>query len=105
MKSLSKKEMAMLISPILAGACFIATVFLNHALFRNQIISVRQAIGHEIFVFLIGLFTIILLFAFSVKWLFKKQWGMVLLCIVGITVFWLSVIYGRSQGAAMFYAT
>lgn len=105
MKHLSKKEIALILTPIITGVLFIATVFLNHALFDNQIITARKAIGSEMFFFLIGFITTIIQLPFIIKWLYKKQWKLASLCILSSVVFWSSIMFGGSQGAAIFHAT
>ena len=105
MSNLSKKEITIIFTPFIAGAWFVITVFLNHALFDNQIITARQAVGYEWLIFLIGFIAIIVQLPFTIRWLFKKQWKPAFFCVVSATTFWASIMFGASQGAAIFYAT
>jgi len=105
MKALIKKEIILISTPFISGVLFIATVFINHGLFDSQIINARQAIGHEMIVFIIGLIALLFLLPLATRWLFKKQWKAALLCVTSAIIFWASIMFGGSQGAAIFYAT
>ena len=105
MTKLSKKEIALMLTPIIFGLLFVATVFIDHALFKSQVITARQAIGHEMLFFLIGFLATIIQLPIAIMWLFKKRWKSALLCIASAAVFWASIIFGALQGAAMFCAT
>lgn len=105
MKTLSKKEIFLILTPFIVGPLFIVTVYINHALFDNQIINARQAIGHEMLYFLTGLISLLIQVPLVIRWLFKKQWKPALLCVISAIVFWASIMFGGLQGAAIFYAT
>jgi len=105
MSNISKKEIVFIIVPIVTGILFVTTVFLNHVLFDNQFITARQAAGFELIFFLPGFFTTIVQIPFVILWLFKKQWKILILCVASFIVFWGCIMFGGSQGAAIFYAT
>jgi len=105
MKALSKKEIILISTPIISGGLFIAAVFINHILFDSQIINARQAIGHEMLFILIGLIALLIQPPLAIKWLFQKQWKPASLCVASAIIFWVSILFGGSQGAALFYAT
>ena len=105
MNKFSKKEIALLLTPAIAGLLFIALFFADHALFKNGIISVRQAIGHELLLFFMGLVITITVFFVAMKGLLQKQWLPTIIGSVSIVAFWLCIMFSASQGAAMFYAT
>jgi len=104
-KALSRKELLLLLLPIICGMLFVTAVFLNQLFFKNQIISTRQAIGYEFIFFLLGFIVTAIQLAFATKCLFNKQWKLVFLCLSSTLLFWAMIIFGRSQGAALFYAT
>ena len=105
MNKLSRAEIVILLTPLLTSLLFVMIVPISHWLFQNQIISARQAIGHELIIFGIGLLAIIIMCPLAIKWIIKKRWRLFLFGTVSTALFWIGVAYGRLQGAAMFYAT
>ena len=80
-----------------------ATVKLNHFMFRQGFVGVRSSIASEFLILFLGLFTSVFVIGLAFK--YKPLWQNLLYSILSVIVFFIMILTGVSQGAALVYAT
>ena len=89
---LSKNQFSVIVVPIVCGVLFVVAAYM-------------KALVFEFLLFFIGLLVLIVQIPFIIKWCYKKEFKLVLLCFASTIIFFGLILFGGYFDATLFYAT
>ena len=84
--------MLIIFLPMTCAVCLLGVSILDIYLFKQHIITARQAIGHELVFYLVGVGSFIVQIAASIRWLLSKKYKLALFSTLTVIAFFVFIL-------------